>query len=127
MLLPVEQVLGERTLETRRLFRAWILFATVLMSLSALFVIPAALAAGAGTGEVLASRTVARFLVGHVFFSLVLAATAFVVVLWILAVLWLEASRFPLLPTWIGFWLSVAGSLRAAVGTFGTWGDPGLT
>jgi len=39
MLLPVEQVLGERTIETRRLFRAWILFAAVLMSLSALFVI----------------------------------------------------------------------------------------
>lgn len=127
MLLPVEQVLGERTLETRRLFRAWILFATVLMSLSALFVIPAALAAGAGTGEVLASRTVARFLVGHVFFSLVLAATAFVVVLWILAALWLEGSQFPAIPTWIGFWLTVAGSLLAAVGTFGTWGDPVLT
>ena len=126
MLLPVEQVLGEHTIQTRRLFRAWILFATVLMSLSALFVIPAALA-GAGTGEVLASRTVGRFLVGHIFFSLVLASTAFVVVLWILAALWLEASRFPAIPTWIGFWLTVAGSLFAAVGTFGTWGDPVLT
>lgn len=126
MLLPIEQVLGEGTLQTRRLFRAWILFATVLLSLSALFVIPAAMAGGAG-GEVLTSRTVARFLVGHIFFSLVLASTAFVVVLWILAALWLEASRFPVLPTWIGFWLTVSGSLLAAVGTFGTWGEPVLT
>ncbi len=126
MLLPIELVLGERTLTTQRLFRAWILFATVLLTLSALFVIPAAVSGGAGA-EVLASRTVARFLVGHIFFSLVLAATAFVVVLWILAALWLEASQFPMLATWIGFWLTVAGSLLAAVGTFGTWGDPVLT
>jgi len=76
---------------------------------------------------VLASPTVARFLVGHIFFSLILATTAFVVVLWMLAVFWLEASRFPVLPTWIGFWLAVAGSLLGAIGTFGTWGDPVLT
>lgn len=126
MLLPIERVLGERTVQARRLFRAWILFATILLSLSALFVIPAAVAGGADA-EVLASRTVARFLVGHIFFSLVLASTAFVVVLWILAGLWLEESRFPVLPTWIGFWLTVAGSLLAAVGTFGTWGEPVLT
>lgn len=126
MLVPVEQVLGARAVETRRLFRAWILFATALMSFSALFVIPAAVAGGTGA-EVLASRTVARYLVGHIFFSLVLASTTFVVVLWILAVLWLEAARLPALPTWIGFWLTVAGSVLATVGTLGTWGDPVLT
>lgn len=126
MLLPIERVLGARTFEIRRLFRVWILLAVVLLSLSALFVIPAALAGSAGA-EVLASRSVARFLVGHIFFSLVLAATAFVVVLWILAGLWLDESRFPMLPAWIGFWLTVAGCVLAAVGTFGTWGDPVLT
>jgi len=127
MLLPIDRVLGRHTIETRRLVRAWILFATFLLTLSALFVIPAAVAGGAGTGQVLASRTVARFLVGHIFFSLVLASTAFVVVLWTLTALWLEAARFPVLPTWIGFWFTVGGSLLAAVGTFGRWGDPVLT
>ena len=105
-----EHVLGDHSPATQRLFRAWVLFATILLILAAVFVIPAALGAlggGAGSGRVLASPTVARFLVGHIFFSLVLATTAFVVVLWMLAVFWLEASRFPVLPTWIGFWLAV--------------------
>lgn len=129
MVLPNEQALGERFPGTRRLFRAWVLLATILLVLAAVFVIPAALRAldGAASGRVLASPTVARFLVGHIFFSLVLGTTAFVVVLWMLAVSWLEASRFPVLPTWIGFWLAVAGSLLGAIGTFGTWGEPVLT
>ncbi len=126
-MLPIDQVLGEGSPATQRLFRAWVLFATILLSLAALFLIPAALGGAAGTGEVLGSRTIARFLVGHIFFSLVLASTAFVVVLWMLAARRLEASRFPVLPTWIGFWLAVGGSLLAAIGTFGRWGDPILT
>ncbi len=127
MLSPLEQVLGERPPETQRLVRAWVLFATLLMALAALFALPAAVGGAAGSGVVLGSRTVARFLVGHIFFSLVLASTAFVVVLWMLAILWLEAPRFPRLPTWIGLWLSVAGSLLAAAGTLGGWGDPVLS
>lgn len=123
----IDRVLGTSSPETQQLLRAWGLFATVLLSLAALFLIPAAIGAAAGTGEVLASATIVRFLVGHIFFSLVLASTAFVVVLWMLAVLWLETSRFPVLPTWIGFWLAVAGSLLAAIGTFGRWGNPILS
>ncbi len=126
-MLPVVEVLGERSPETQRLFRAWVAFATILLTLSGLFIVPAGVGAIAGTGEILASPTIARFLVGHIFFSLVLAATAFVVVLWMLAALRLESSRFPVLPTWIGFWLAVAGSLLAAIGTFGRWGEPVLT
>lgn len=124
MIVSVGQVLGEHSPETRRLFSAWILFAAVLLVLATLFTIPVALA---GAGEGLASAASARFLIGHIFFSLVLASTAFVVVLWMLAVLWLEESRFPALPAWIGFWLAVAGSLISAVSTFAGQGSPILT
>jgi cytochrome c oxidase subunit I len=126
MLLPAE-VLGERSPETQRLFRAWVALATLLLTLSGLLLIPAAVGALTGQGAALASATIARLLVGHIFFSMVLACTAFVVVLWMLAALWLESSRFPGLPAWIGFWLAVAGSLLAAIGTLGRWGEPVLT
>lgn len=127
MTLPVEHTLAKRYPEVQRLVHAWLLLATILLVLAAVFVIPAAIGSATGTGKVLGSPTAARFLVGHIFFSLVLATTAFVVVLWVVALLWLESSRLPVLPMWIGFWLAVGGSGLGAIGTFGNWGHPVLT
>lgn len=110
-----------------RLFQAWVVFATMSVTLAALFAIPAALESAAGTTDVMGSNTVVRFLVGQIFFSLILACTAFVVALWLHAVLLLQESRFPCVAGWVGFWLAVAGGLLATVGTLGTWGRPVLT
>ncbi len=113
-------------LEGRRLFNAWVLFATAATVFAGLFALAAATIA-AGTHDGLGSTIVGRLLVGHVFFSLVLACTAFVAALWIDSLLLLDGSRFPRVVAWIGFWLAVGGALLAVVGTLGTWGDPVLT
>lgn len=122
---PVNQS-ADWSLQTRRLFRAWLIFATAALTLAAFFVLPAALRSSLGE-EVLGSATTARFLVGHIFFSLVLASTAFLVVLWMQAVLWVETSRFPVVPAWMGFGLAVAGSGLAAASVLLGWGEPVLT
>ena len=121
-----EQSGGERSLETRRLFRAWLIFATITLGLAAFFVIPAAFASALGAREILESPVVVRFLIGHVFFSMVVACSAFQAILWMLAVLWVEASRFPVLPAWIGFGLAIAGSGLGALSTFLGGGNPVL-
>ena len=126
MLFPDQEVPGGAPIEARRLVRAWVFLATVLLAAAGLLVIPAALGAAAGK-EVLAAPAVVRTLVGHVFFSLVLGSTAFVVVLMMQAALWLEAARLPRLPGWIGLWLAVAGAVLAAGGSVGTGGQPVLT
>lgn len=121
-----EQSGGDRSLETRRLFRAWLILATTSLSLAGFFVIPAALGGALGLRELLESPSIVRFLISHVFFSMVVACSAFQAILWMLAVLWVEASRFPVLPAWIGFGLAVAGSGLGAISTFLGPGDPVL-
>lgn len=111
---------------SRRLFNAWVLFATAATMFAVLSALGAAILA-AGTSDGLGSTTVERLLVGHVFFSLVLAGTAFMAALWIDSLLLLDGSRFPRAAAWIGFWLAVGGALLAVIGTLGTWGDPVLT
>ena len=113
-------------LDCRRLFNAWLLLATAATVFAALFALAAAMIA-AGANDGMGTMIVMRLLVGHVFFSLVLAGTAFIAVLWIDSVLLLDAPRFPRAAGWIGFWLAVSGALLAVVGTLGTWGDPALT
>ncbi len=122
----VDQSRGDRSFETRRLFRAWLIFASISLSFAALFVIPAALASALGLREVLESATIVRFLVSHVFFSLVVAGSAFQAILWMLAILWVEPSRFPILPAWVGFALAVAGSGLTVISTLRGWGEPVL-
>lgn len=122
----VDQARGDRSLETRRLFRAWLIFAVTSLSLAGFFVVPAALASALGAWEVLESVTVVRFLVSHVFFSMVVGCGSFQAILWMLAVLWVEASRFPVLPAWIAFGLAVAGSGLTAVSALMGWGEPVL-
>ncbi|MDZ4342040.1 MAG: hypothetical protein U1E51_06330 [Candidatus Binatia bacterium] len=121
-----DQARGDRSLETRRLFRAWLIFATINLGLAAFFVIPAALGSALGMREVLESTIIVRFLISHIFFSMVAACSAFQAIFWMLAVLWVEASRFPVLPAWIGFGLAVAGSGLSAISTLSGWGDPVL-
>ncbi|MCC7416978.1 MAG: cbb3-type cytochrome c oxidase subunit I [Acidobacteria bacterium] len=109
-----------------RLLDAWALFAAAAMVTASLL----ALAAGAvatGTGTGFAAPVVVRLLVGHVFFSLVVAATSFAAVLWIHSARLLEGSRFSNRSGWIGWWLAAAGALLAMVGTLGPWGTPVLT
>ncbi len=113
-------------LDRRRLFNAWVLLATAATVFAALFALAAATIA-AGTNAGLGSTIVERLLVGHVFFSLVLAGTAFIAAFWIDSLLLLDGSRLPRVAAWIGFWLAVAGALLAVIGTLGTWGDPVLT
>jgi len=116
----------DRALETRRLFRAWLIFATITFGLAGFFVIPAAIAGTLGAREILESPEIVRFLISHIFFSMVVACSAFQAILWMLAVLWVEASRFPVLPAWIGFGLAVAGSALGVVSTFLGRSDPVL-
>ena len=122
---PINQS-ADWSIQTRRLFRAWLIFATATLTLAAFFVLPGAISSSLGQ-EVLAVGSTARFLVGHIFFSLVLASTAFLAVLWMQAVLWVETSRFPVVPAWMGFWLAVAGSGLAAASVLLGWGEPVLT
>src|SRR3990172_1215417 len=121
---PIDQFV-DWSIYTRRLFRAWLIFATAALTLAAFFVVPAALRISLG-GKVLSSVTTGRFLVGHIFFSLVLASMAFLVVLWMHAVLWVATSRFPVVPAWMGFWLAVAGSGLATTSVVAGWGEPVL-
>ena len=121
-----DQSRGDRSRETRRLFRAWLIFATITLGLAAFLLIPAALGSVLGVQEVLESAIIVRPLISHIFFSMVVACSAFQAILWMLAVLWVEASRFPVLPAWIGFGLAVAGSGLAAISTLLGWGDPVL-
>jgi len=63
MLFPDQEVPGGAPIEARRLVRAWVFLATVLLAAAGLLVIPAALGAAAGK-EVLAAPAVVRTLVG---------------------------------------------------------------
>jgi hypothetical protein len=57
---------------------------------------------------------------------MVVACSAFQAIFWMLAVLWVEASRFPVVPAWIGFSLVVAGCGLTFLSTIGGWGVPVL-
>jgi hypothetical protein len=124
---PSRSTASDPDQETRRLFRAWLGFAAVVLSLAAFFVLPAALEAALGGADILGSPAVRRYLVGHVFFSMVLGCTAFLVILWMLSILWVQASRFPTRAGWSGFGISVAGGALAAISIIVLDGEPELT
>ncbi len=121
------QIQGGSSLDTRQLFRAWVAFAAAALTLSALLVIPVAVHSALGGAPVLNNPGMVRLLVGHVFFTLVIACMAFQAALWLQSVLWVEGVWFPVLPGWAGFGLVAAGSGLALISTLGHWGQAALT
>ncbi len=121
------QIDGSGPAQTRTLFRAWIGLAAAAVTVAALLVIPPAVYSLVGSESVFATPAIVRFLVGHVFFALAISCMSFQAVLWMLAILWVRGSRYPLAPGWAAFAAVATGSILIFTSALGHRGEPALT